>query len=275
MLSSSRRLALRLVFQRTRIPTTVRFFRTQSRKLLNWLKKKTASILPSEEEEEEEEKENEDEKAEIDNNEKTKPHAPILDLPLELMLMINDLLPLEAKCCLALTCKGLFEFNKDAVEAPEYYFMPGNPYDRRLMRNSDNLTTERWSLLRLLENEENIIFGDKNTYAESLKAADTSKCAYLIHGCILRSDSTCVATKIRAVLGGRGDLFIYTQYDPWKPPTDICYRRTPTLTNNESHRLPAILGGHLVRKIIRPNRKDLRESEIDINDEEFDTIQEY
>ncbi|KAK2746146.1 hypothetical protein FQN55_005775 [Onygenales sp. PD_40] len=463
MLSSSRRLAFRLAFQRTRIPTTVQLFRTQSRKLLNWLKKKTASNFAPEEEEEEEEKEIE--KAEIENNEKAKPHAPILDLPLELMLMINDLLPLEARCCLALTCKGLFEFNSDAVEAPEFDFLPSNPYDRRLMKNSDNLTTERWSLLRLLESEQwlccstclmlhttrhfstrqilarpthrvcklgrvgivnlcpcmNLTFHQRNTIAERIKASGASDRAYLLHGCILHSESTCVVTKIRACLGERGDLFIHTQYavfisgwnldrpldllprvfcphltfyhyfrlyevsqsefkisirdmsgdhpsdipseayekglyckycdttiyvtqsnhdrrgyrrnfffevatvrnmgrgtraddtwrnqtaypsswsgfgdvphgikfaserhflskyrdrrryDPWNNLDGFCYRRAPTLTKNESHRWPAILGTPLIRRTIHQDRKNLRNSEINIDFEKFGTMEE-
>ncbi|KAK2783176.1 hypothetical protein FQN52_000390 [Onygenales sp. PD_12] len=419
MLSSSRRLAFRLAFQRTRIPTTVQLFRTQSRKLLNWLKKKTASNFAPEEEEEEEEKEIE--KAEIENNEKAKPHAPILDLPLELMLMINDLLPLEARCCLALTCKGLFEFNSDAVEAPEFDFLPSNPYDRRLMKNSDNLTTERWSLLRLLENSSSTYPQGINTIAERIKASGASDRAYLLHGCILHSESTCVVTKIRACLGERGDLFIHTQYavfisgwnldrpldllprvfcphltfyhyfrlyevsqsefkisirdmsgdhpsdipseayekglyckycdttiyvtqsnhdrrgyrrnfffevatvrnmgrgtraddtwrnqtaypsswsgfgdvphgikvaterhflskyrdrrryDPWNNLDGFCYRRAPTLTKNESHRWPAILGTPLIRRTIHQDRKNLRNSEINIDFEKFGTMEE-
>ncbi|PGH01294.1 hypothetical protein GX51_05349 [Blastomyces parvus] len=141
-LGSSPRLALRVIYQRTPIPPAVRSIRKHYRKFVSWLKK---AALPRSQGE----AGNQGQSQISCQEPKT---SPLLNLPLELLLSINGLLSVESKVCLALTCKTLFALNKHALAAPQFRFLPGNVYDAEIMQNSDNFNTERWQLLRLLEN---------------------------------------------------------------------------------------------------------------------------
>ncbi|KLJ10398.1 hypothetical protein EMPG_14211 [Blastomyces silverae] len=142
---SSSRLALRVIYQRTPIPPAVRSIRKHYRKFVNWLKR---AALPRSHEEEA----GNQGQRQISIQEAKTP--PLLNLPLELFLSINGLLSLESQVCLALTCKTLLRFNKHALAAPQFRFLPSNVYDCEFMDNRDNFNTERWQLLRLLENDQ-------------------------------------------------------------------------------------------------------------------------
>ncbi|QSS54672.1 F-box domain-containing protein [Histoplasma capsulatum var. duboisii H88] len=145
MLSSSSGLAPGVIHQQTPIPPAVRSIRKHYRKFVNWLNK--AALQPSHKK-----VGNQGQLRQISFQEaKT---SPLLNLPLELVLIINGLLPLESQVCLALTCKTLLRLNKQALAAPQFKFLPNDVYDREFMKNCDNFNTERWRLLRLLENDQ-------------------------------------------------------------------------------------------------------------------------
>ncbi|EGC49078.1 F-box domain-containing protein [Histoplasma capsulatum var. duboisii H88] len=180
MLSSSSGLAPGVIHQQTPIPPAVRSIRKHYRKFVNWLNK--AALQPSHKK-----VGNQGQLRQISFQEaKT---SPLLNLPLELVLIINGLLPLESQVCLALTCKTLLRLNKQALAAPQFKFLPNDVYDREFMKNCDNFNTERWRLLRLLENDQ-------------------------WHCCstCLKLHPTNVVTKISALISGDGELFICTQY---------------------------------------------------------------
>ncbi|EEQ85783.1 hypothetical protein RJZ56_007988 [Blastomyces dermatitidis] len=245
-LSSSSRLGLRVIYQRTLIPPAVRSIRKHYRKFVNWLKK---AALPRSHEEA-----GNQGQRQISCQEPKTP--PLLSLPLELLFSINDLLSLESQVCLALTCKTLLGLNKHALAAPQFRFLPSNVYDPEVLKNRDNFNTERWQLLLLLENDKwhccstclklhptrqfsswgilagathrvctlgkvgivnlcpcvNLTFRDKDRLIELLKAENTLDCSYLLHTCYLSFGLTDVVTKISARINEEGELFICTQY---------------------------------------------------------------
>jgi hypothetical protein len=81
--------------------------------------------------------------------------SPISKLPVELLLEIQALLPPESKLCLALSCKsflGVLDSSKALRQSNKFRHPKNLDNPWCLPRRRDYFCTQRWQLLRFLEN---------------------------------------------------------------------------------------------------------------------------